>query len=147
MTHNGHLTAIARKAPSQPMRYLYASGRLQGRMLDYGCGRGTDAEAFGMEGFDPFHRPELPAGPFDTVTCNYVLNVIPSEAERRAVLDSVLALLAPGGVAYVSVRNDTRSLNGWTSKGTWQGDVGVPGATLLRSTSAFRLYELRKDFA
>ena len=39
----GH-TAISRKAPSRPMRFLQEHDLLKGRMLDYGCGRGTDAK-------------------------------------------------------------------------------------------------------
>jgi 2-polyprenyl-3-methyl-5-hydroxy-6-metoxy-1,4-benzoquinol methylase len=139
--NKSHLTAIARKAPSKPMRYLDARGMLRGRGLDFGCGRGHDADAFGLERFDPHFAPQMPVGTFDTVVCNYVLNVIPSPDERDAIITVLSRLLAPGGIAYISVRNDRKSLNGWTSRGTWQGyvELDLPVET---SNSNFTMYRL-----
>ena len=45
-------------------------------MLDFGCGRGTDAATYGMDAYDPYWRPEKPTGPYDTIVCIYVLNVV-----------------------------------------------------------------------
>lgn len=52
-------TAIVRTAPSVPMRILHGSRLLEGRVLDYGCGHGFDADAFGLWSWDPHHRKEL----------------------------------------------------------------------------------------
>ena len=75
--NKSHLTAIARKAPSKPMQYLDTRGMLRGRVLDFGSGRGYDADAFGLERFDPHFAPQMPEGTFDPVVCDYVLNVFP----------------------------------------------------------------------
>jgi hypothetical protein len=58
------------------MRFLNSLGLLRGKMLDYGCGRGFDAEYYGMDKYDPHYAPEFPKIKFDTITCNYVLNVV-----------------------------------------------------------------------
>jgi len=88
------------------MRYLLDHGRLKGRLLDYGCGRGSDADKVGADKFDTHWAPAEPAGPYDTVTCLYVLNVLPRAAERREVVQRIRALLAPGGTGWIAVRND-----------------------------------------
>jgi len=98
-------TAITRKSPSLPMKYLAKHKLLTGRMLDYGCGRGFDADHFGMVKYDPNHAPVRPRGKFDTITCNYVLNVVDAETERK-ILNDIKSLLREGGTAYVSVRRD-----------------------------------------
>lgn len=139
--NKSHLTAIARKAPSKPMQYLETRGMLRGRALDFGCGRGYDADAFGLERFDPHYAPQMPVGTFDTVVCNYVLNVIPSPEEREATITVLSRLLAPGGIAYISVRNDINSLNGWTKRGTWQGHIELD-LPIETTNSNFTMYRL-----
>ena len=142
MTENrSHLTAIARTATSKPMRYLSAGGKLLGRVLDFGCGRGHDADAFGLERFDPHYFPNMPVGTFNTITCNYVLNVVPSPIERLDIVELVNSLRAPGGIAYFSVRNDKSNLNGWTSRGTWQGYIELD-LPIEKSDSNFIMYRL-----
>ena len=141
---NAHKTAITRKKPSVPMRWLDQAGRLVGKMLDYGCGRGRDANTYGMAPYDPYYQPVMPDGKFDTITCNYVLNVIESPAERAWVLLRVWAALADGGRAYITVRNDRKALNGCTKIGTWQGliELDLP---VVRRTSSYIIYELRQE--
>lgn len=92
MSNKAHLTAISRKSPSAPMMYLAKMGLLKGKMLDYGCGRGYDADAFGMAKYDPFwfKCDDFCAGEFDTITCNYVLNVIEDFKERKALVENAL---------------------------------------------------------
>lgn len=123
------------------MQYLIARGMLRGRCLDFGCGRGQDADAAGSERFDPHYAPQMPEGTFDTVTCTYVLNVIPSPTERDATIALLRGKLSPGGIAYISVRNDRKNLNGWTSRNTWQGlvELDLPVET---SNSNFTMYRL-----
>jgi hypothetical protein len=83
-----HKTAITRKKLSKPARYLKDNELLRGRVLDYGCGRGGDTERIGCEGYDPHFRPEQPVGKFDTIMCNFVLNVIESpKAIERVIRD------------------------------------------------------------
>lgn len=116
-----HLTAITRKKPSAPMQRLASSYLLLGRVLDYGSGKGFDADHFGIERFDPHYSPDMPEGLFETIVCNYVLNVIESPETRAVVLREILSKLTETGLAYITVRNDAKDLNGPTKRGTWQG--------------------------
>jgi 2-polyprenyl-3-methyl-5-hydroxy-6-metoxy-1,4-benzoquinol methylase len=138
-----HLTAIARKKLSTPMRYLKEHSLIEGVALDYGCGRGFDADELGIQGYDPYHRREVEfeTGGYDTITCNFVLNVIPEEVVRRTVLLSIRSLLKKGGTAYISVRNDRNNLNGYTSKGTWQGFIELD-LPVVKKTSSFIMYKI-----
>lgn len=109
-----HKTAIQRTKLSLPARYLSREGLLRGRCLDYGCGRGFDADNLCIRGYDPYWRPYknvLIPQYYHTVMCNYVLNVV-GEAEREDILDEIFWLLAPNGIAYISVRRDRAWLNG-----------------------------------
>lgn len=138
-----HLTAIARKKASVPVRRLVSDGRIVGRTLDYGCGRGKDSEYIGCDGYDPHYRPERPIGTFETIVCNYVLNVIEAESERAAVLRDIQSLLTDNGRAYITVRNDKGALNGYTSRGTWQGLIVLDLPVVYRC-AGYVTYELRK---
>ena len=106
-------TAITRRAPSKPMQYLYSLAYLThendhwGRTLDYGSGRGFDADYFNMERYDPNFAPEKPSKGFDVITCNYVLNVV-DKVTQRAIVDEIEALLNDGGIAFISVRRDLK---------------------------------------
>jgi len=142
MTNQPHRTAIARRALSGPARFLAGAGLITGRALDYGCGRGTDAQRLGIDGYDPHWRPEQPAGRYDTILCSFVLNVIPDEDTRALVLQRIRDLLAPGGIAYVTVRNDRAALNGWTGRNTWQGLV-VLALPIVRSNSGWTMYRIQ----
>lgn len=145
---NSHRSAIARKTPSAPMQALAQEGRLEGMKLDYGCGRGFDADHYDMHGFDPHFRPSEPGDLYDTITCNYVLNVVKDRETRLAILSDIQRRLAPEGQAYITVRADRKSLNGPTSIGTWQGDVRedlAPFFPLLRSTASYATYVMTKN--
>jgi hypothetical protein len=136
-------TAIKRKVLSKPAARLASNGKLIGNLLDYGCGRGDDAALLDCAGYDPHYRPARPDGPFDTVMCNYVLNVIEDDSERRAVLHDIDSLLSPGGHAYITVRNDRKALKGRTSIGTWQGLVTLI-LPVVWSNAGYTTYLLRK---
>ena len=59
-------------------------------------------------GYDNYYRPEYPTKRFDTIICNYVLNVLEPK-EQAEVLMEVSELLKPTGTAYFSVRRDLKS--------------------------------------
>jgi len=147
MINSSGKTAITRKTLSLPMKWLEKHNMLAcnrpNRRLDYGCGKGFDADTLGFQKYDLNHFPTLPQGKFDVITCIYVLNVIPDVAERQAVCDNILDLLADCGTAYIAVRNDLDALKGTTSKGTWQGNVEPPrhpwGGPVYKC-AGFRLY-------
>jgi len=127
-------TAIARNKPSAPMKQLKANGRLMGRMLDYGSGRGFDANHFRMERYDPHYAPTMPEGLFETITCNFVLNVIEDPVKREAILQDIRSRLEKSGRAYITVRTDKKALNGRTSIGTWQGRVTLDAPVVTRGS-------------
>jgi 2-polyprenyl-3-methyl-5-hydroxy-6-metoxy-1,4-benzoquinol methylase len=139
---NSHLTAIARKKLSLPTRYLLKFNLLEGKILDFGCGKGFDtdflaSEGFNITGYDPYFRPEAPTGQFDTIICNYVLNVI-SEKEQGEVLDYINHLLSKGGFAYISVRRDIKK-EGYTKRGTFQRNV-VLNLPILTENAKYCMY-------
>lgn len=136
-------TALTRKAPSAPMRKLDELGLLHGCMLDYGSGKGYDAYHFGMSYYDPHFQPVMPTGLFDTITCNYVLNVVESEQERYDILYDIIDRLKPRGLAYVTVRTG-KGLNGTTKRGTWQGAIELQCPIVARG-SGYVTYEVYSD--
>ena len=149
--NKAHLTAISRRTLSAPMRHLNSLALIPqtSKSLDYGCGRGFDADELGMDKFDPHYFDQAMSSGYDVVTCNYVLNVIESQNERRAVVLNLIGATREGGKIYVSVRNDKKALNGATSKGTWQGDIPnseleSQGFFLVKSTSNFRMFKYSK---
>jgi len=137
-TIHGEKTAIRRNHPSSPARQLHERGLLRGRCLDYGCGRGDDVEAYGMAGWDPAHSPKRPGGKFDTVTCSYVLNVVPAK-DVPYILRDIHSLLRPGGRAYLTVRRDLggRSRKG---RGTVQRHVELDLPTVPGMKGRFATY-------
>jgi hypothetical protein len=143
--NKSHLTAISRKSPSSPMKFLSRAGLLKGKKLDYGCGKGLDADTFGMEKYDPYYFKcdDFSVSEFDTITCNYVLNVIESPADRMMAVLTMQRWLKPDGNIYISVRTDKQNLNGFTKRGTWQGYI-VLGNELFCSRPGFDLYRLTK---
>ena len=139
--NKSHLTAITRKKVSTPMRYLKEQGRLHGKKLDYGCGRGFDADFFRMDKYDPYWQPIMPTGEYDVITCNYVLNVLPIEKENE-VIEDIKSRLKPGGKAYISVRRDVK-VDGFTKRGTYQRNVELD-LPVVKKNGTFCLYELTR---
>src|SRR5262245_7503028 len=91
-----------RKALSKTARVLIEGNLIRGRVLDYGCGLGFDADQNGWEAYDPYYRPDEPTGAYDTIIVNHVANIL-TQASRVMLLRTVNGLLAPGGAAYISV--------------------------------------------
>ena len=142
---NSHKTAITRRKVSLPIR-KHLMGPLASvtkRKLDYGCGKGYDADRLGMFKYDPHFFPDTPAGKFDYVYCGYVLNVM-SRKEGQQVMDNIMSLLKKNGVAYVVVRRDVKKA-GFTSKGTYQRPVYLKGAGWpLREYSTYCVYTIHQ---
>ena len=145
MNTKSHLTAKKRSNPSKPMRILNQQGLLKGKMLDYGCGQGFDADFFKMDAFDPHYNPKKTSGKYDTITCNYVLNVV-EEEQGHEIINTLSELLKDGGIAYLTVRRDIKKelgKEGYTSKGTYQRNVELP-LPKLKETSSFCIYMICK---
>lgn len=141
--NKAHLTAITRKTLSLPMQTLHLNSLIKGKSLDYGCGKGFDAEKLGMTKFDPYFAPERPIEKFNTITCNYVLNVIEKAVDRENVIKDIQGLLAPGGTAYISVRRD-KFKEGFNSRGTYQTYVELDYPVLKEKKGSFIIYVVKK---
>lgn len=119
-------TAIRRQYLSAPMRKLLFEDRLIGGVLDFGCGRGTDASILSLESYDPNFQPVMPTGLFDVVTMIYVLNTLPPDMQVR-VVEEAMEKLVPGGVLYAAYRADIEprlQQNWWEA--TNLGTIQVP---------------------
>jgi SAM-dependent methyltransferase len=130
-------TALHRKTLSAPMRLLKEKNLLQGTILDMGCGAGNDVQFLQKDGFDivgydkynPVYKEDrLLECYFDTITCNYVFNVIPDLQEHYNLIKLLKQL---GKNIYIAVRSDIKAKNDtwvwsdreqgyWTSKGSFQ---------------------------
>lgn len=145
--NKAHLTAIARNKPSAPMRWLAEnSSALETwmRKLDYGCGKGFDAERYDMFKYDPHYYPDKCldyTGKYDTITCNYVLNVIESDDEVNKVLAHIRSLLKPDGVAYITVRRDVKQ-PGRTKRGTYQRDIQLDLESVYHKKNQYEIYRM-----
>lgn len=153
-------TAIHRKAASAPLKWILAHMPRPARgsnVLDYGCGHGKDTEtlarSIGVDsvayGWDPIHRPwdtTSRTGFFDVITCTYVLNVL-TEREQDLALVDISRLLAPGGVAYITVRRDIPEQGAKGRGGVWQRYVDLPGFELVKRTNSYAIYRAKKGGA
>lgn len=138
---NSHLTAKERDKASYPTRWLLRNGFIKGEILDYGCGFGADVaylskKGFDTVGYDPHYSPEYPDSVFDTIICNYVLNVLFPE-EQSEVLMTISELLKPQGRAYFAVRRDLKYPGFRTHKihkvKTYQCRVNLPYKSVLKN--------------
>ena len=153
MKDQQHKTAICRTALSAPMRWLEANGKLEGDVLDYGCGRGFDLQHAHPEpggtirGWDPYWWPvhTVLGLTYDTIVCTYVLNVIKGLDERSDVLARIMQLLNPGGTAYITVRDDKKNLTGEKKGGTWQGKVDLCLDIQHKVSGQYTMYRITKE--
>ncbi len=141
-TVQSYNTAISRKTPSVPLRYLQDKGHLTGTILDYGCGKSADFRylkkaGYIAEAYDPYWRPtDLTGLAFDTVLCTYVLNVVNAEVEDE-ILRSIESLLRKGGRAFITVRRDIKK-EGKTTRG-FQRNVSL-GLNVVKENSSYCIY-------
>jgi hypothetical protein len=94
--------AVRRSTVSFGAKWLVANQRVIGRVLDYGCGFGFDADHFGWEAFDPHYRQLRPTGKYDTIICNHVLNML-TRKSRLAAIETIQHLLTNKGTAWLIV--------------------------------------------
>ena len=94
--------AIRRSTASFGARWLVEQGYVKGRVLDFGCGFGYDADQNGWEAYDPYYRQGTIEGKFDTVICNHVLNML-TRASREQTMRRIQELLCEQGSAYLIV--------------------------------------------
>jgi len=141
-------TARARKEPSLPLRMIV--NRLHGKIIDYGCGRGTDVEwlkarGYDVVGYDPYwpeyNRPELLTdNTYDVVLCFYVLNIV-LPGERHRILESIKRILKPGGEAYIAVRDISEKVTGVP----YADGVITPAGTFQKMFTPDELEELLRQ--
>lgn len=150
MKNNPHLTAKERTTLSFPTRWLKENNLLKGEILDFGCGFGFDTDELQKEGYiivgyDNYYRPEYPTKRFDTIICNYVLNVLESK-EQAEVLMEVSELLKPTGTAYFTVRRDLKYEGFRThyvyKQPTYQCNVVLPYKSLFLNENC-EIYEYK----
>lgn len=145
---NSHLTAKERQCPSLPAKVLFERKLLNGDMLDFGCGFAKDVEyltdrKISITGYDPYYKNEYPKKKFDTIMCNYVLNVLLPE-EQTNVMMAVSELLKPGGKAYFTVRRDIKRngfiFNSKHNARTYQCNVILPYKSIFKTRNC-EIYE------
>ena len=114
------------------------------------CGFGFDKdelqkEGYSIVGYDNYYRPEYPTKRFDTIICNYVLNVLESK-EQAQVLMEVSELLKPNGTAYFTVRRDLKYEGFRThyvhKQPTYQCNVVLPYKSLFLNENC-EIYEYK----
>jgi hypothetical protein len=137
-------TAIKRTTLSKPIKELIERNLIpdHASVLDYGCGRGFDADTLGFDKYDPHYFNRLPDRQYEVVVCNYVLNVI-EEQEADKVLNKIKELLLPSGVAYITVRRDVKK-DGITKIGTFQRNV-ILNLPVIKSDSFLCIYKLTTE--
>lgn len=138
-------TAIIRKRPSLPARWLSSRNLLKGKCLDFGGGRGFDALHYNMDHWDPhWSGPDYPTKLYDTITCTYVLNVVEPYIKMH-ILNDVHALLTEGGTAYFTVRRDIPR-SGKPGRNCFQHYIILDQPYFcIREISSYAIYKLRKN--
>ena len=147
---SSHKTAISRKGPSAPLRLIIDKEVFNSPVLDYGCGRGADSRHlsnlnYKISSYDPHWSPiniEDKDGFYNTIICNYVLNVV-EEKEEATILKDIKRLLSKNGVAYISVRRDLKK-EGVTTRGLQRNVIlGLP--KLYEKKGSFCIYKAKKE--
>lgn len=136
-------TAITRRKLSRPAQWLLESGLIQGRILDYGCGRGGDAKLLEAQRFDPHFQPYMPRGEFDTILCTFVLNVVDKD-DRKLTIKDVAKRLKPRGMAFFAVRRDMKGDYRAGGKAGWNQYLVKLDMPLVYECSGFAIYMLDK---
>lgn len=150
------------------------------RVLDYGCGYGRlagELTALGyrqVEGVDPsramiergrrehpgltlLHRPapplDRPDGHYGAAMLFAVLNCVPDDGAKRAILAELARLVRPGGLLYVSevpLQTDARNVRRYEEHAREGGRLGPYGTFRTEDGGTFRHHrpdELRRLLA
>ena len=122
-------TAIKRNYLSRPMKELLKRDLLKGDILNYGCGFAEDNTYLWQEhhiqswAYDKYNQDFkddfLLKEEYDTVTCFYVLNVIPDLNEHEEVIELLRSI---GKNVYIAVRSDIKAI-----RPTWKYDEKALG--------------------
>lgn len=137
--NHSHLTAKEREKISFPTNWLLRNDLIKGKVLDYGCGFGTDVmglkkQGFDIIGYDKFYFNEYPTDKYDTILCHYVLNVL-ELTEQEQIIMEISQLLNKGGSAYITVRRDVKyegyRIHKIHKKKTFQRNVKLPFETVF----------------
>jgi DNA phosphorothioation-associated putative methyltransferase len=112
-----HRTAISRGNLSRPVRIAADLGLINAdtSVFDYGCGRGEDVSVLCQtgiraSGWDPYFRPQARRVAADVVNLGYVVNVIPTAAERHQVLRGAWELAERSLIVSARLDNEVRNL-------------------------------------
>lgn len=148
--HCSHLTAIHRTSLPAPVKWLLKNDLINGKVLDFGCGRCKDINPIQWDSYDPFYNPcdsIINKRKYETILCTYVLCVLPRQ-DRLAVLKRIQRLLntrlvTGSSCAFISVRND-KPKQGWglSKRNTYQGRASTLPLEIIHSNSNFRIYLL-----
>lgn len=149
-----HLTAMARKDLSKPVREMIRTGIITKDLdiLDYGCGRGYDVlelkrREYRIDGYDPYPGYGFDVldekKTYDIILMTYVLNVISSQNELEECIRKAFCKLKHNGKIIITVRSksdidyqaktnnwkqyDELAYTGWiTNRNTFQKGFDVP---------------------
>lgn len=96
--------ATSMQRASAPIKFWKDNNYLSGDILDFGCGQETHE----WQKYDSFTQPDTKPliKYYDTVMCNYVLNVQPSDHLIVLIVGFVSKLLRENGNALFAMRND-----------------------------------------
>lgn len=110
-------SAFNRRALSRPMRIGLESGIIHRKisLFDYGCGFGGDVSrlrknGITANGYDPYYFPRNQLIYSDIVTCLFVIDVIPDEDMRYAVLKKCWLLSRDHLIVAARMDGTARSL-------------------------------------
>ena len=94
--------AMKINTPSQSSLLYNKLNLIKGRVLDYGCGYGLDAELNNWESYDPYYNDVKVEGLFDTIVCTNVLSAVSSKI-RNQIIENIRDLLKEDGNAYFGI--------------------------------------------
>ena len=155
VTDNGfHRTAIHRDRASVPLRHLKSKHpeMLQGRLLDFGSGKGRDCKVIRATCYDPHHPKgsvrRKPTGKYEAVMMTYVANVLPP-AQRAKAIKEASSYVRTGGTIVIATRSTSDP--GLQAAKKWRrhhdGYAQFQGAKLKRFQKFYTQSSLNKEVA
>lgn len=146
-------TAICRKVnASVAYRYATAYYDIDSTWIDWGCGKGEEADTHGLTKYDPNHYPVKVSGKFAGAINSCVINTIPLEYQKK-MLRELRSHLKKGAPLIISYRPDvaqqasksktaTPHFQGWLfkrgkMKNTYQEQITPAHLTTLLTNAGF----------